>query len=71
MLDTENFTHIKDAEGDQAYAIHWEPPPEIAYKWKYSSPNKPKSLRIYECHVGISSTEPKISSFNEFTENVL
>ncbi|KAK4795771.1 hypothetical protein SAY86_028097 [Trapa natans] len=65
-------TYVRpDAEGNQAYAIHWEPPPEMAYKWKHSSPNKPKSLRIYECHVGISSSEPKISSFNEFTENVL
>lgn len=25
---------ISDAEGNQAYAIHWEPPPESAYKWK-------------------------------------
>ncbi|OWM81293.1 1,4-alpha-glucan-branching enzyme 3, chloroplastic/amyloplastic isoform X2 [Punica granatum] len=65
-------TYVKpDAEGSQAYAIHWEPPPESAYKWKHSRPNKPRSLRIYECHVGISGSEPKISSFNEFTKNVL
>ncbi|PPD79316.1 hypothetical protein GOBAR_DD23757 [Gossypium barbadense] len=60
-----------DAEGKQAYAIHWEPPPEHTYKWKHTAIKPPKSLRIYECHVGISGSEPKISSFNDFTEKVL
>ncbi|KAJ7963766.1 1,4-alpha-glucan-branching enzyme/amyloplastic protein [Quillaja saponaria] len=60
-----------DADGKQAFAVHWEPPPESAYKWKNVSPNVPKSLRIYECHVGISGSEPKISSFNDFIEKVL
>ncbi|KAB1215165.1 1,4-alpha-glucan-branching enzyme 3, chloroplastic/amyloplastic [Morella rubra] len=60
-----------EADGKQAFAIHWEPPPESAYKWKNAHPKVPKSLRIYECHVGISGTEHKISSFCEFTEKVL
>ncbi|BAT88606.1 hypothetical protein VIGAN_05214400 [Vigna angularis var. angularis] len=60
-----------EVDGKQAYAIHWEPPPEQAYKWKNKSPKVPKSLRIYEAHVGISGSEPKISSFNEFTDKVL
>ncbi|KAK6269615.1 hypothetical protein POUND7_006720 [Theobroma cacao] len=60
-----------DAEGQQGYAIHWEPPPECIYKWKNIAPKVPKSLRIYECHVGIGGSEPKISSFNDFTEKVL
>lgn len=59
-----------DVDGKQAFAIHWEPPPESAHRWKNMRPNVPKSLRIYECHVGISGSEQKISSFNEFTENV-
>ncbi|GMN51639.1 hypothetical protein TIFTF001_020786 [Ficus carica] len=59
------------AEEKQAFAIHWEPPPEEAYKWRNISPKVRKSLRIYECHVGISGSEPKISSFNDFTEKVL
>ncbi|XP_056163933.1 1,4-alpha-glucan-branching enzyme 3, chloroplastic/amyloplastic isoform X2 [Syzygium oleosum] len=58
-------------EGKQAFAVHWEPPPECAYKWKNPSPKVPVSLRIYECHVGISGSEAKVSSFNEFTEKVL
>ncbi|CAN0900967.1 1,4-alpha-glucan-branching enzyme 3, chloroplastic/amyloplastic [Linum grandiflorum] len=60
-----------DVIGKQAYAIHWEPPPERAYKWKHTAPKVPKSLRIYECHVGISGSEPKIASFSDFTEKVL
>ncbi|KAK7287576.1 hypothetical protein RIF29_00857 [Crotalaria pallida] len=65
-------TYVQPAvDGTQAYAIHWEPPPEHVYKWKNTSPKVPKSLRIYEAHVGISGSEPKISSFNEFTDKVL
>ncbi|XP_022139511.1 1,4-alpha-glucan-branching enzyme 3, chloroplastic/amyloplastic isoform X2 [Momordica charantia] len=60
-----------DADGKQAFAIHWEPPPEYAYKWKNSKPSVPKALKIYECHVGISGSEPKVSSFNYFIEKVL
>lgn len=59
-----------DAEGKQALAVHWEPPPESAYKWKHKHPLKPKSLRIYECHVGICSQEPKVSSFSDFISKV-
>ncbi|CAN0852462.1 Protein HEAT INTOLERANT 4 [Linum grandiflorum] len=59
-----------DVDGKQAYAIHWEPPPERAYKWKHTAPKVPKSLRIYKCHVGISGSEPKIASFSDFTERV-
>lgn len=62
---------IPEADGNQSYAVHWEPPPESAYKWKHKHPPKPKSLRIYECHVGISGQDPRVSTFNEFTKNVL
>lgn len=59
-----------EADGNQGYAIHWEPPPEHAYTWKHNKPKVPKSLRIYEAHIGISGSEPKIASFSEFTEKV-
>ncbi|VAI89236.1 unnamed protein product [Triticum turgidum subsp. durum] len=58
-------------EGMQSYAVHWEPPPEEIYKWRFGRPKVKGSLRIYECHVGISGSEQKISSFQEFTSNVL
>ncbi|PIN01725.1 1,4-alpha-glucan branching enzyme/starch branching enzyme II [Handroanthus impetiginosus] len=62
---------IPEADGNQSFAVHWEPPPESAYKWRHNHPPKPKSLRIYECHVGISGQEPRVATFKEFTENVL
>ncbi|CAM0910564.1 unnamed protein product [Alopecurus aequalis] len=62
---------LPDAEGMQSFAVHWEPPPEEIYKWRYGRPRVKGSLRIYECHVGISGSEQKISSFQEFTSNVL
>ncbi|XP_048350021.1 1,4-alpha-glucan-branching enzyme [Sphaerodactylus townsendi] len=49
--------------------IHWEPP--IPYRRRHPVPKKPKSLRIYESHVGIASPEGKIASYKNFTHNVL
>ncbi|PWA59165.1 1,4-alpha-glucan-branching enzyme 3, chloroplastic/amyloplastic [Artemisia annua] len=60
-----------EADGNQGYAIHWEPPPEQAYKWIHKKPKVPKSLRIYEAHVGISGSDPKIALFSDFIEKVL
>ncbi|KAL2944699.1 1 4-alpha-glucan-branching enzyme 3 chloroplastic/amyloplastic, partial [Bienertia sinuspersici] len=62
---------LPEVEGNQPCAVHWEPPPESSYKWRNNHPKVPKSLRIYECHVGISGLEPKITSFNDFTEKSL
>ncbi|THD27033.1 1 4-alpha-glucan branching enzyme variant [Fasciola hepatica] len=45
--------------------------PPQRYQMKYPHPPRPKSLRIYECHVGISSTEPKVASYTHFKDNVL
>nr|XP_015197484.1 PREDICTED: 1,4-alpha-glucan-branching enzyme isoform X2 [Lepisosteus oculatus] len=49
--------------------VHWEPPQP--YKHRYPRPPKPRSLRIYESHVGIASPEGKIASYSNFTHNVL
>ncbi|XP_036610057.1 1,4-alpha-glucan-branching enzyme [Trichosurus vulpecula] len=49
--------------------IQWDP--EHPYQFKHSHPTKPKSLRIYESHVGISSHEGKVASYKHFTCNVL
>jgi hypothetical protein len=32
---------------------------------------RPRALRIYECHVGMSSQEPKVNSYLEFKNDVL
>ncbi|KAF2826395.1 alpha-glucan branching enzyme [Ophiobolus disseminans] len=50
-------------------ARFWNPPQK--YTWKNKRPPQPKSARIYEAHVGISSPEPKVATYKEFTQNIL
>ena len=61
-------------------ACYWEPEgeaepgvyePEKKYVFKYNRPERPSSLRIYECHVGMSSHEPKVNSYLEFKDDML
>jgi 1,4-alpha-glucan branching enzyme len=53
-------------------AVFWSPPEEWRYSWRSATRLPlPKSLRIYECHIGIATTEPKVGSYAEFTDNVL
>ena len=51
--------------------VFWNP--EQKYQWKYPKKHlpKPKSLRIYEAHVGMSSFYPKITTYKDFMENIL
>ena len=50
-------------------STHWCP--EKPYEWSHPRPSRPRTLRIYEAHVGISSEEPKVASYRHFTANVL
>ncbi|EEB10319.1 1,4-alpha-glucan branching enzyme, putative [Pediculus humanus corporis] len=45
--------------------------PNAPYKFKYDKVKRPESLRIYECHVGIASSEPKIGTYKEFANNII
>lgn len=49
-------------------AIFWNPE---KYVFKNKAPPKPKSARVYEAHVGISTTEHRIGTYKEFTANIL
>ncbi|XP_017346410.1 1,4-alpha-glucan-branching enzyme isoform X1 [Ictalurus punctatus] len=49
--------------------VYWDPP--HPYVHKHPRPRKPRSLRIYESHVGIASPEGKVASYSNFTHNVL
>jgi 1,4-alpha-glucan branching enzyme len=60
----------QDPDGDRSSSIFWDPPPGEVFRWKNVSPARPRSLRIYECHVGISGSDARITTYNEFTENV-
>ena len=50
-------------------AIHWVPP--TPYKWQHTRAAKPRSVRIYEAHVGISSSEAKVATYRYFADSVL
>ncbi|KAL9238097.1 hypothetical protein vseg_012568 [Gypsophila vaccaria] len=51
--------------------VYWDPPAQESYQFKYPHPPKPKAPRIYEAHVGMSSSEPRINSYREFADEVL
>lgn len=51
--------------------VYWDPPPSERYEFKYPRPPKPKAPRIYEAHVGMSSSEPRVNSYREFADDVL
>ncbi|KAI3725241.1 hypothetical protein L1987_65022 [Smallanthus sonchifolius] len=60
------------APGEIPYnGIYYDPPEEEKYVFKHPRPKKPKSLRIYEAHVGMSSTEPRINTYANFRDDVL
>jgi 1,4-alpha-glucan branching enzyme len=48
-----------------------EPTFDTSYTFKYARPDQPKALRIYECHVGMSSAEAKINSYTGFRKEML
>jgi len=49
----------------------WSPPTQDKYTMKHPRPDRPGSLRVYECHVGISSCEGKVNTYKDFTAAVL
>lgn len=50
--------------------VFWDPPEP--YQWKGPDHiEKPSSMRIYECHVGMGTNDLKVGSYREFADNVL
>ncbi|KAK3561176.1 hypothetical protein QTP86_028364, partial [Hemibagrus guttatus] len=63
-------TYVTKADTSVVYEwMYWDPP--HPYVHKHPRPRKPRSLRIYESHVGIASPEGKVASYSNFTHNVL
>jgi 1,4-alpha-glucan branching enzyme len=52
-------------------ARFWNPPKAEQYVFKHARPPKPKSVRIYEAHVGISTHEHRVGTYKEFTRDML
>ncbi|MCJ1307170.1 alpha-1,4-glucan branching enzyme [Agyrium rufum] len=62
----------QDLNVSPAYdAVFWNPPKSERYAFKNPRPPKPQSARIYEAHVGISSPELRVTTYKEFTRNLL
>ncbi|MDR2868730.1 MAG: alpha amylase C-terminal domain-containing protein [Bacteroidales bacterium] len=59
---------VQDPESNIFSAQVWHPKP---YQWKNETPPKPAHPIIYEAHIGMSSSEPKVSSYAEFREGML
>ncbi|KAF5747820.1 Starch branching enzyme 2.1 isoform 1 [Tripterygium wilfordii] len=60
------------APGEIPYnGIYYDPPEKEKYIFQHPQPKRPESLRIYEAHVGMSSTEPMINSYANFRDDVL
>ena len=49
--------------------VFWNPP--SPYRMKHKQPRRPRSLRIYESHVGIASDQYKVATYKEFKDDVL
>lgn len=45
--------------------------PTETYRFHHKRPAAPKSLRIYECHVGIATENYEVGSYRNFADNVL
>ena len=60
---------IQEPDSTIFTGVYWNPPQQ--YEFKHSSPKPEGGLRIYEAHIGMSSEEPKVSTYHEFAENIL
>ena len=60
---------VQDDDSVDFSAVVWQP--DEPYQWQHDIPPAPNVPLIYEAHVGMSSKEEKVASFNEFTANVL
>lgn len=63
-------TYLHQDESDKTFnAVLWNP--DEKYEFKHDRPKAKEGLRIYEAHVGMSSTEEKVNTFRDFADNVI
>lgn len=49
----------------------WNPLPNERYVFKNKKPMRPENLRVYECHVGVSTEEYGVGSYTYFSKNII
>lgn len=63
-------TRAVQDEHTKAFAAQvWDPP--VKYAWKHKGAGKRPHPMIYECHIGMSSEQEKVASFEDFRTTVL
>ncbi|KAI9591608.1 glycoside hydrolase superfamily [Syncephalis fuscata] len=62
---------VQDLSVSSVYdAVYWDPPKD--YVWQHKAPKNIKGgLKIYEAHVGISSPDGRVGTYDEFRINIL
>ena len=60
---------VQDERSGDWAGVYWNPPEP--YQFRHKVPPLKGGLRIYESHVGMSGEQPKVSTYDEFTANVL
>ncbi|VVC88097.1 unnamed protein product [Leptidea sinapis] len=62
-------SYVKPFEGFTYQQFIYKP--DNKYVFKNKKVEKPASPRIYECHVGIATSEGRVGTYTEFKDNVL
>ncbi len=60
---------VQDSETKAFSAQVWNP--AEPYRWRWRRPGRRTHPLIYECHIGMSSEQEKVSTFGEFRRDVL
>jgi len=60
---------VQDPDTKLFCAQVWEP--SVPYEWQHRRPARKRHPFIYECHIGMSSEEEKVASFEDFRTTVL
>ncbi|CAF1468268.1 unnamed protein product [Adineta steineri] len=64
--------YVQRAEKSNIYhGVFYDPPNNEIYQFKYSQPKKRDRLKIYEAHVGISSSNEEIATYENFRINII
>ena len=61
----------RDEKSNIYHTVFYNPPRDEQYQFNFSQPKKRDRLKIYEAHVGISSSEATIATYENFRLNVL
>ena len=67
-----NYT-VQNKDSNIYDGVFWDPPSEQCYEFKHPwpEPRANHAFLIYEVHIGMAGPEPRVHTYNEFTENVL